>query len=88
MTFLPHPKPHLTCNIPVNPDVYSTSSKIPKQFADVIYSEVKKLCVLNFISKYLLLYLTGSISGPKKGIISFNILSLLTKQLSLYTLKT
>ncbi len=38
------------------------SSKIPKQFADVIYSEVKKLCVLNFISKYLLLYLTRSIS--------------------------
>jgi hypothetical protein len=38
----------------VNPDVYSTINKIPKQFADVLYSEIKKLCVLNFISKYLI----------------------------------
>ncbi len=36
----------------MNPDVYSTSSKIPKQFADVLYSEIKKLCVINFVGKY------------------------------------
>ncbi len=35
----PHPKLHLTCYIPTYPDVYSSSSKIPKQFADVLYSK-------------------------------------------------
>ncbi len=43
---------------PMYPDDYSTSSKIPKQFTDVLYSEVKKLLVLDFISKYLLLVLS------------------------------
>ncbi len=53
---LPHPKPHLACYVPVNSNVYPSSSKIPKQFTDVLYGEVKKLCVLIFFSKYLLLH--------------------------------
>ncbi len=69
---IPHPKPHHTptpnhttpatllvgqaCYIPTYPDVYPSSSNVPKQFTDVLYTEVKKLWVLNFISKYLLLY--------------------------------
>ncbi len=37
------------CNIPVYSNINSSSSKIPKQFADVLYSEVKKLFIVNFI---------------------------------------
>ncbi len=49
-------------NISVYSNINSTSSKIPKQFADILYREVKKICILDFISKYLLLYLTRGIS--------------------------
>jgi hypothetical protein len=33
----------------MDPDVYSTSSKIRKQFADVLYGEVEKLRIIYFI---------------------------------------
>ncbi len=34
----------------VNPYVYPSGINVPKQFTDVLYSEVKKFGVLNFIS--------------------------------------
>ncbi len=46
---LPHPKPHLTLNIPVYPDVYPTSINIPKHFTVMLYSKFKKLWIVKFI---------------------------------------
>ena len=40
---IPHPKPHLTCNIPVNPDVYPSGINVPEHFTVVIYSKGKEL---------------------------------------------
>jgi hypothetical protein len=37
----------------MDPDVYSSSGKIPKQFADVIYGEVKKLRIVKFIGNII-----------------------------------
>jgi len=59
----------------MNPDVYSASMNIPKQFTNVLYSEVKKLWGLDFISKYLLLYLARSVSVYLTFIKSFNALN-------------
>ncbi len=49
-SYLPHPKPYLTCYIPTYPDVYSSSSKMPKQFANVLYSTIASLFPLTMVA--------------------------------------
>jgi hypothetical protein len=51
--YLPHPKPLLALNIPVNPDVYSSSINVPKHFAIVFYSKGKELPVLDRFRNWL-----------------------------------
>ncbi len=48
-----HPKPHITFNIPVNPDVYPSGINIPKHFTVILYSKVKKLRIFDFISLFI-----------------------------------
>ncbi len=38
-----HPKPHITLNIPVDPDVYPSGINVPKHFTVILYSKFKKL---------------------------------------------
>jgi hypothetical protein len=59
----------------VDPDVYPSGINVPKHFTVMLYSKFKKLFIVKFINKYLLLYLRGSVSVYLTFIKPFNTLS-------------